>query len=166
MVGNDTAEVWEGDLLLSRLSFAGDVITRVAVSVVVPPRSSATVPLPAQVAEATDAASELVTASLGGVRGTWFFAEPRDSALGGAPARGGGGAGGRRVRRDRHGGIARARCHAARRQARPGGDGRQGLVTLLPGESAVFRVRGVEALTAERLAAPGVLRSANQLVGP
>ena len=108
-----------------------------------------------------------MTASLAGVRGTWFFAEPRDSALG----------------------AARLEVAVA---ATPDGDGfdvtvttaslardvtllvdklapaasvDRGLVTLLPGESAVFRVRGLDALTAEQVAAPGVLRSGNQLVG-
>ena len=39
-----------------------------------------------------------------------------------------------------------------------------GLVTLLPGETWTFRVRGVDSLDAEAVRVPQVLRSANQLV--
>ena len=42
----------------------------------------------------------------------------------------------------------------------------RGLVTLLPGESATFRVRGAHGIPAERFSDPAVLRSANQLVTP
>ena len=41
-----------------------------------------------------------------------------------------------------------------------------GLVTLLPGETWTFRVRGVDALDAAAVRDPRVLRSANQLVTP
>jgi beta-mannosidase len=40
----------------------------------------------------------------------------------------------------------------------------RGLVTLLPGESTTFRVRGVDGLDVEAVRAPGALRSGNQLV--
>lgn len=165
-IGNDTDEVWEGDVLLTRLSYAGEVLARAAVPVVVGARSSAIVPLPTQVGEPADAASELVTASLGGVRGLWFFAEPRDSALAApqlevavAAAPDGDGFD-----------VTVASASLARDvtllvdKLDPAASVDRGLVTLLLGESAVFRVRGVEALTAEAVARGGVLRSGNQLV--
>jgi beta-mannosidase len=167
VIGNDTGETWEGELLLSRLSYAGEVLARVAVPVVVGARSSATVSLPAQIAGAADAASEFVTASLGGVRGTWFFAEPRDSVLAApllevavAPAADGDGFD-----------VTVSSASLARDvtllvdKLDPAATVDRGLVTLLPGESAVFRVRGIDSLTPEAVARAGVLRSGNQLVG-
>lgn len=167
VVGNDTGEEWEGELLLTRWSFAGDVLARVAVPVGVAARSSATVSLPTEIASAADEASEVVTASIGEVRGTWFFAEPRDSALAppqleatvGAAADGDGFD------------VTIASASLARDvtllvdKLDPAATVDRGLVTLLPGESTVFRVRGVGSLTAEAVARAGVLRSGNQLVG-
>ena len=170
VIGNDTGDTWEGDLLLARHTASGDVIARVAVPVVVPARSSATVPLPTQVADgsdAADAASEFVTASLGGVRGVWFFAEPRDGALepprlevAVAPAPGGDGID-----------VTVTAASVVRDVAllvdklAPDATVDRGLVTLLPGESTVFQVRGAGDVDAGRIAAAGVLRSGNQLVG-
>jgi beta-mannosidase len=167
VVGNDTDDVWEGGLQLTRMTLSGEVLARLVVPVVVAPRSSATVPLPSQVADAADAASEFVAATLGEVRGTWFFAEPRGSALAApqfevavAPAADGDGYD-----------VTLASATLARDvtllvdKIGPSATVDRGLVTLLPGESAVFRVRGVGALTPEQVSAPGVLRSGNQLVG-
>ncbi len=172
VIGNDTGEVWEGDLLLTRHTASGDAVTRVAVPVVVPPRSSATVPLPSQVAgseaaDAPDAATEFVTAALGGVRGVWFFAEPRDGGLvppqldvAVAPAPGGDGVD---VTVTAASVVRDVTLLVDKLAASATVD--RGLVTLLPGESTVFRVRGADDVDAGRIAAAGGLRSGNQLVG-
>ena len=42
----------------------------------------------------------------------------------------------------------------------------RGLVTLLPGESATFRVTGVGSLDVGAVCAPGILRCGNELMNP
>src|SRR5690606_23806299 len=59
----------------------GAPVADATVPVHVAPRAAATVVLPTEVGTPGEAAAELVTATLDGVRGLWFFAEPRDSAL-------------------------------------------------------------------------------------
>jgi beta-mannosidase len=167
VLGNDTAEPWRGELVLARRSYTGEELAEVVVAVEVAPRSSATVSIPDAVGAAADAASELLVAAVGAVRGLWFFAEPRDSAL---PA---------------------ARFEVTTASAGEPGDELEvtvtaetllrdttllvdklhadatvdsGLVTLLPGESHTFRVRGAGAPDAETVADPRVLRTGNQLV--
>ena len=81
VIGNDTADGWRGELAFELRGFDGSVRRRAVASVTVAARSSETVPVPAALAEATDAASEVLVAELTGVRGLWFFAEPRDSVL-------------------------------------------------------------------------------------
>ena len=81
VVGNDTNDGWQGRLDFELRGFDGSVRRRAVAAVTVAPRSSATVPVPSELAEATDAASEVLVAELTGVRGLWFFAEPRDSVL-------------------------------------------------------------------------------------
>ncbi|AYF98017.1 glycoside hydrolase family 2 protein [Protaetiibacter intestinalis] len=164
VVGNDTAEGWEGDLVLTRLGYDGAPLASATVAVSLAPRSSATVALPAEVAAASDAASELALAELDGVRGTWFFAEPRDSALPAADAA-------VAVERADDGTAVTVTASVLLRDVtllvdklHPDAAVDRGLVTLLPGESARFTVRGVDGLTVDAVAAPGVLRSGNQLV--
>jgi beta-mannosidase len=167
VLGNDTAEPWRGELVLARRSYTGEELAGVVVAVEVAPRSSATVSIPDAVGAAADAASELLVAAVGAVRGLWFFAEPRDSAL---PA---------------------ARFEVTTASAGEPGDELEvtvtaetllrdttllvdklhadatvdsGLVTLLPGESHTFRVRGAGVPDAEAVADPRVLRTGNQLV--
>ncbi|GAA1963933.1 glycoside hydrolase family 2 protein [Agromyces allii] len=177
IVGNDTDDAWSGEVVLERRGFDGSVLARAAASVEVPARSALTAPVPVEVAEATDAAGELLVASLGDVRGLWWFAEPRDSALAAAgltveTASTGAGVvavtvtAGSSVVRDLTLLVDKLDAHASVDS---------GLVTLLPGESWVFTVSGVSspdapgalgAFSAEAVADPRVLRSGNQLVAP
>ena len=165
-VVNDTAEAWGGSLALERLGYDGGVRAAESVVVSVAPRSVETVAVPAAVATATDAAGELLRARLDDVRGLWFFAEYRDSAL--DPGR---------FSADlekRDGGVAlRVTAESLLRDVAllvdrvdPAASVDRALVTLLPGESAVFEVTTAAAPTLERLTAREVLRTANQLVVP
>ncbi|WP_248305678.1 glycoside hydrolase family 2 protein [Agromyces sp. H66] len=165
-VVNDTDSAWTGSLELSRLGYDGAALAASSTVVTVGPRSVATVSVPASVASATDAASELLRAELDGVRGLWFFAEYRDSALDT----------GRFTASlvERPGGVGlRVSAETLLRDVTllvdvvdPGASVDRALVTLLPGESAVFDVTtdAAAAFTLERLTAPEVLRTANQLV--
>ncbi|ANJ26001.1 glycosyl hydrolase 2 galactose-binding domain-containing protein [Agromyces aureus] len=171
VLGNDADDGWVGEVVFERRGFDGSVLARAAASVEVAARSSATVAIPVEVAQATDAACELLVASLDGVRGLWWFAEPRDSALAAADVTvetASTGAGvvavtvtaGASVVRDLTLLFDKLDVHAAVDS---------GLVTLLPGESWVFTVSGVSApgvISAEAVSDPRVLRSGNQLVAP
>ena len=166
IVVNDSAEPWAGPLIVARLTDTGTVLAEHSEQVTLPARSTVTVPLPASVARPTDAASELLRAGLAGVRGHWFFAEPRDSHLS-APALD--------TRLDRVEGGYRltVTAHTLTRdlallvdKVDPAGTVDDMLVTLLPGESAVFTVTSAAELDLAALSAPTVLRSGNQLVRP
>lgn len=164
VLGNDTGDAWSGRLEIRRLAFDGRALAGIVVEISVAPRSTLVVPIETGVGAAIDAANELLVAEASGVRGFWFFAEPRDSAL---PA---------------HDLALTAKAVpggtevtiAARALTRditllvdkvhPAAHAEDGLLTLLPGESARVLVRHDGELDASSLADPRVLRSANQLV--
>ena len=165
-LGNDTDVPWEGSLTCRRLRFDGTVCGSKDVAVSVPARGSVTIDLPAVVADADDPASEVVVVETLGTRGSWFFCEPRDSALPPAALE-----------------VSVAATDAgfdvsvtARTLVRdltllidkvdPAARVDRGLVTLLPGESATFRVTGVGSLDVGAVCAPGILRCGNELMNP
>lgn len=163
-VVNDTAEQWTGALAIERLDYAGAELAAESVTVTVAPRSVTTVRVPAAVGTPTDAASELLRATVDGVRGLWFFAEYRDSALE-APRFAAS------VEPVAGGVELRVTAEVLLRDvtplvdvADPAASVDDALVTLLPGETAVFRVATDAAVSLEQLTAPEVLRTANQLV--
>lgn len=164
VLGNDTGDTWSGTLEIRRLTFAGRAVAGIAIEISVGPRSTLVVPIEAGVATTTDAGGELLVAEASGIRGFWFFAEPRDSALpaqdvavstrvvpGGTEVTATAGA----LVRDLT--LLVDKVH-------PAAHAEDGLLTLLPGESARILVRHDGALDAAALADPRVLRSANQLV--
>jgi beta-mannosidase len=166
VIVNDSSEPWSGELKVRRLTNAGALLAEHTEQVTLPARSTVSVLLPASVAAATDAAAELLRADLGGVRGHWFFAEARDTRLD-APALG--------TALEQVAGGYRLTVTAASLtrdlallvdKVDPGGTVDDMLVTLLPGESVVFAITSALELDLAGLSAPGVLRSANQLVRP
>ena len=128
------------------------------------PHGRTEVVVPADVRTAGDAGSEVLSAELEGVRGVWFFAEGRDSALS-APEL-----------------TIDAAAHqdgldvtiTARTlvrdltllvdKIRPEAVADEGLVTLLPGESVTIRVAGLTEQDAARLDEAGIVCTANELV--
>ncbi|MDR7188953.1 beta-mannosidase [Microbacterium sp. BE35] len=162
---NDTAEPWTGELVARRAGFGGDELARFATSVSLAPRETVTVALPADVATAGDVAGELVVAGVDGARGFWFFAEPRDSALGAAQVD---------VRTEPVAGGTRVTLTASTLvrdltllvdKVDPDAVASDALVTLLPGESTTLVVRhDGDVLAASVLSDPRVLRTANELV--
>ena len=162
VLGNDCDEPWAGDVVLTRHAFDGSVIVAATIAASVPARSSVTVDVPDSVAEASDPASEVLVVEALGVRGLWFFCEPRDSALPAAlttvsvtAAHAGFDATVAAIVRD---------LTILVDKVDPRSSVDRGLVTLLPGESAMFRVTGIETLDAGAVAAPGILRCGNELV--
>ena len=164
VLGNDTDDAWTGTLRVRRLRMDGSEQDAAELPFRVEARGNLTLTLPAGVASPGDAAAELLVADTGAERGFWFFAEPRDSALP-APA----------LR------LTAAPCAEGTRvtitadalardvtllvdKVHPDAHAAEGLLTLLPGESAEIVVTGAGTLDADALCDPRVLRSANQLV--
>lgn len=164
VLGNDTGDAWAGELVLSRRDFAGQVLARFAASVDVAPRGSGTVDIPREIGTANVAAGEFVVTEIGAERGLWYFAESRDSLLA-APQLD------IEAVRDGDGWAVTVTARNVVRdilllvdKVAPDATVDHGLVTLLPGESTVFLVRGASGADAATFAEPRVLRSANQLV--
>ena len=166
VLGNDTDETWRAAVRLRRMTFGGDVLAETTADVTVDPRGTLTVPIDAVVGTATDAADEVLVVEAGDERGVWYFAEPRDSALGdpGLSVSTRAVAGGTEVSITAAG-FARDVTLLADK-AHPSAQPEDGLLTLLPGETGriVVRHRDDVRLEADALADPRVLRSANQLV--
>lgn len=164
VVVNDDARPWEGDVVIRRLGFDGRAMASVTVPVSVAPRGTATVVVPRDVGQSDDPRAQVLVASLGHARATWFFTEPRDSAL-----------------RMPELSIESVRTAAGARvrittdvlvqdlallvdKVHPDAVVDRMLVTLLPGESVTFDVTAPVALDLEALSDPRVVRHANELV--
>ena len=163
-VSNDSAEAWSGRLAVTRRDFSGEVLTQADVDVDVAPRSTVRVPIAEAVARPGDAGAELVVAELTGERGLWFFAEARDSALRPADLE-------TEARRVDGGVEVVVTARTLVRElallvdvAAPDAEVDDMLVTLLPGERAVFTIRTSADVDPSRFTDPDVLRTANALL--
>ena len=163
VLSNDTGEVWSGELSVRRLSFDGAALAEESVPFTVSAWGSATVALDAQVTTATDAAGEVLVADAG-ERGFWFYAEPRDSQLPAAQLA---------FETSAVDGGTEVRVTAANLvrdlsllvdKVDPDSFTEEGLVTLLPGETATFLVRHASPIDAAELTSERVVRTANELV--
>jgi len=156
----------DGTLTLQRVSFDGEILAESSVAVSLVGRGRLTVDVPAEVAEPLSPGSELLVARLGELTGLWFFAADRDleyerTALDVTQAR----------RPDGFVEVtvtARALVRDLSLQAdrlAPTASVDRGLVTLLPGESAMFLVSGVPVdAVLDDIAGWPVLSAANDLV--
>ena len=163
VLSNDTADEWSGMLSVRRLTFDGVALASVDVPFAVEAWGAATIALDAAVTTPSDAAAEVLVVDAG-ERGFWFYAEPRDSALAAAslsfqttPVEGG----------------TEVRVSAATLvrdlsllvdKVDPTAHTEQGLVTLLPGETATFLVRHPAEARADAFTSERVVRTANELV--
>jgi beta-mannosidase len=161
----DGAEPWDGTARVERLAFDGTVLATAELPFALAARDSTALRLPGDVAEPADPARELLVVRPEGAAAAWFwFAEDVDGALP-APS-----------------------CEVAAVRAGDGYDVTvtagtllkdvalladrldpdavvdDMLLTLLPGESATLHVRTTRSLDAAQLAAPPVLRCANDLI--
>jgi beta-mannosidase len=163
---NDSAQPWAGELTVRRHAHSGEALAEHAEPVSLPARSTVTVTLPATVRETTDAGGELIRAEVAGLRAHWFFAEARASTLtAGSPTV--------EARRTDTGYSVRVTVDTLTRdlallvdKVDPDAVVDEMLVTLLPGESAVFTVTSLHDVDPAAFADPAVLRSTNQLVRP
>ncbi|MEO6944154.1 MAG: glycoside hydrolase family 2 protein [Lacisediminihabitans sp.] len=161
---NDHSEGLSGELRLARLDFAGTELASATVAVELGARSSATIEIPPRIAVPGNAAREVLVAAIGDIRSLWFFAEYRDSELGAArlSARAERTVSGYRVFVEA-GSLIRDLAVLADK-VHPDAVVDDMLVTLLPGESAVFDVASDAEFNPEELIDPRVLRNANQLI--
>ena len=163
-VVNDSSEAWSGDLVVRRLRFDGVELQGVKVPVALAARSTTTVPVPTDVAVPARSGDEVLVATLGVERATWFFVEPRDSALetptlAVEPVRTATGA---RVRVTTD--VLVQDLALLADKVHPDAVVDDMLVTLLPGESVTFEVTCPEVLDPAAFADPRVLRHTTQLV--
>jgi len=163
VLSNDTGSAWTGTLSARRLTFDGATLAEASVPFTVEAWGSATIALDAQVTTATDAAAEVLVADAG-ERGFWFYAEPRDSQLPAASLA---------FETAAVDGGTEVRVTAANLvrdlsllvdKVDPDAFTEEGLVTLLPGETATFLVRHTSPIDAAELTSPRVVRTANELV--
>ena len=166
-LSNDTETRWVGPMTVRRLRFDGTALASGVFEADAAPRGVAVVPLPATLAQPSDPARELITVTCGDQRGLWYFAEPRDQAL--QPARLS---------------TSLQAVEDAEEEAwvvtvtadvlvrdltiladivHPQAVADDALVTLLPGESAKFRVALPAGISPDGLLSPTVLRSLNDL---
>ena len=164
VLGNDTGADWTGDLLVRRVRFDGTVLAEQTVPVTASARGTATATIAPDVATAQDAAGELLVASTGEARGFWYFAEPRDSQLPAADVTVETVAvdGGTEVRVTANSVV--RDLSLLPDKVHPDAYTEDGLITLLPGETATLLVRHAVPIDAAALASPRVLRTANELV--
>ncbi len=161
---NDTASPWSGDLRVTRRTFEGEVLAESTNAVDVAARSAARFTIDAPVAGADHSAGEVLVAELEGVRGYWYFAEARDSAL--PPAEFDA-----TVRAVEGGVEVTVTALTFIRDlglladvVDPEAEADDMLISLLPGESTVIRVRTAGHEDPERFIEPTVLRTLNELL--
>jgi beta-mannosidase len=164
---NDGGETWRAEFDVVRLSFTGEPRAKTTIGVQVAPGGAVTVPLPPDVAGTDDPAAELIVADSDAGRALWFFAEDVDLAYPAArfdvavrPVPAGSAAGlavdvtARSLLRD---------VTLFPDRLDPDATVDEQLVTLLPGETTTFTVDTTRPLDPAALAAPPVLRCANDL---
>ncbi|MGI8880627.1 MAG: glycoside hydrolase family 2 protein, partial [Jatrophihabitans sp.] len=166
VVVNDSSARWTANVEVNRNDVDGSVLAKSALELDIMPRGAVTLRLPDDVATAQDSTREVVLAETGGDRAWWHFAEDVDAAL---PApeldtRVDAVDGGYEVTVQAGTFVRDLGLLADRMAADAVVD--EMLVTLLPGESVVFRVSTAEHIDPAALVDPLVLRSANQLLDP
>ncbi|MEV0002080.1 glycoside hydrolase family 2 protein [Micromonospora sp. NPDC050980] len=160
---NETARAWTAPATVTRHTLTGEPRAKTSVDLHVPAYSSVVLALPAELARPDEERRELLVAEAGDTaeRALWFFAEDRDVDWPAAqwdaavePADGG-----QRVRVTARTVLRDLTLFPDRLD--PSAQVDTALVTLLPGESAVFTVRAARPLDAAALTRRPVLRCVN-----
>ncbi|MDJ0334944.1 glycoside hydrolase family 2 protein [Salinibacterium sp. G-O1] len=164
VVVNDSDTPWSGTIHVARRDMSGGILADSSMPVSLRAYSSIGFDIDASVADAGDAASELLTAELDDVRGVWFFTEPRDSNI--PPAvfdldvvDAGDGVDVTITARS----LVRDLTFLVDK-VDPGAVAVDGLMTLLPGEVRIVHLRGLSSARAAELRHPRVARTTNELV--
>ena len=161
---NDSGDAWAEEVTLTRRTMNGDVVHSTVVAVDVAPRCTLTLPIAPQLAAAARKPGEFVLAEAGARRAWWHSSEDVDAGL---PALDVTASieqlpGGYRLTVTANS-FVRDLAVLADRLA-PDATVDDMLISLLPGESAVFAITTSTVLSLDQLTDPLVLRSANQLV--
>jgi beta-mannosidase len=163
---NDGDEEWSGQAAVTRYTLGGEPRAEHTVALRVPGHSALTWALPDGLASPADPAGELLRAEVDDLRAWWFFAE--DNQIGYPPA-----AYSADVTPTAEGVSVTVTARTVLRDLTlfpdrldPGADVDDALVTLLPGESATFRVRTGQHLDPSALTSRPVLRCVNDLEEP
>jgi beta-mannosidase len=159
VVVNDTAETWAEEAQAVRQSLDGRVHEAQMIAFRVPPRGIVTVPLSRPVADTDDPARELIAVTAGDRRALWFHVADKDLDL--RPPQYTVQVEGRRVRVTAHTLLRDLALFPDRLD--PAAEVDDQLVTLLPGESAVFTLN-IDGLDDKALAGFPVLRCVNDVV--
>jgi beta-mannosidase len=161
---NDSAEPWTTQVTLTRRTTTGEVINSTTVAVDVAPRCTLTLPLAPELAAAVGKPGELLLAEAGTCRAWWYGCEDVDAGLPALDFTASAEqiSGGYRLTVTANAFVRDLAVLADRLVADATVDDM--LVSLLPGESAVFAITTSAVLSLEQLTDPLVLRSANQLV--
>ncbi|MGC7096004.1 glycoside hydrolase family 2 protein [Amycolatopsis lurida] len=138
---NDTDTAWNGHIQMERMTFTGEVLARSSSAFDVAARSAGLTPLPAEVAHADDPARELIVVTAGDTRALWFFDKDRELAYPEPDFTAS-------ARADADGTVVTVRARSLLRdlclfadRVDPDALADNALLTLLPSESAVFRIR-------------------------
>lgn len=163
-VVNDGPDAWADTIEITRCAFDGTVLATSTAAVALEPRSSTSIEVPSDVAQATDPAGEVLVATIGGDRAFWFYTECRDSSIEASNPR-------VEVERVSDGYAVTVTADVLVRdlallvdKVSPEAVVDDMLVTLLPGETHTFHVLLDAEVDASALASPRVVRTANQLV--
>ena len=164
---NDTADHFQGDFTLQRITFTGTVLNEHTVRAAIPARGVVRIPLPAELTEPTDPATEVLVATpengSGFARAFSNYAEPVDQLLDpdALTMEGATTDDGFTLTVTADGYVRDLFLQADRID--PAARVDAGLVSLLPGESHSFSVPGTSASSPDDFRAPFVLSSANSL---
>jgi beta-mannosidase len=160
---NDSAQPWQVPATATRVTLGGEPRAKATLAVDVPPRSAVRLPLPADVARPGDPRAEALVVDAADTRAWWFFAEDRDIAYpaAGYDATASPAPGGYRV-------TVRARTILRDLtlfpdRLDPSAEADDAMLTLLPGESAVFTVATAADLDPAALVRRPVLRCVNDM---
>ncbi|APU19789.1 glycoside hydrolase family 2 protein [Actinoalloteichus sp. GBA129-24] len=162
---NDSDEDWSARLTVRRLAVDGTVLRMFEVPLTASARTTVTLPLaPGDVAPEHPERELLIVDADTGQRAAWFHVADKDLALPAPELR-------TEVERVEQGYRVRVHAGALARdvsiladRVAPDAEVDDMLVTLLPGESTTFLVRTLADVAHDRLVAPDVLRTANELV--
>ncbi|MET9661779.1 hypothetical protein [Streptomyces sp. NPDC006510] len=159
---NDSDDEWRGAVRMRRMNVDGAVLTEEFTELIVAPRAHTNLPLSARLANAAHGSNEFVVADLGTNRATWFF--ERDSKINYPVPRYE-----TKIMRIDRGFTVDVFAHTLLRELAlfvdrmdPQATVDDMLVTLLPGESVIFRVTTTHD-TAEELGSAPFLHCPNDL---
>ena len=163
LLNNQDQEV-QGTLQLDLMEFSGKVLASDKQSISLSSNSKKTVQVPAELSNPIQPSSSLLVATFAGVRKLWFFAEYKDSALESPNLE-------LDLDSTANGYQLKVTANNLIRdlvvmidKLAPYASVNQGLISLLPGETALFEIQTSESLSFQDFQSERVLKSANQLV--